>query len=522
MKSLPHFYFLPLLFIFYNADAQSLPDSIVITSYYHLNTGWTRETPDDSVRVDMRFLLVKEGNKYVERHPINLPAKILQPLFSHPPEKYVKYKGHRVDTNSLRHYEETIKPLEEKRVIPLSWVKKLMYSIHHSGDNIVSLQRFGIDTPWIKAHPDEVLQLTKFKKEYHWNEVQRSFIFSELTSIRNYQKELEDYLAEGTNYDMHHSSRIQFIITCHYKGKIVNQLSSKKVVWGSYSPWTDENGRQFFDDDLDRNIVKLLKRDDKIFPPVTGKNLLARMANSIIETKSRSLNQQERYSYDKEIDELKPTFQINSVNRLIGYGAYWGNGNKMQVILHNNLMLPNVNIELILSKTGATLYSRDSVLAAYKNIVERIQSNSFIKHLLVPHPEDQVNILFFDSKPINAYNINAINSSPEKWAQYDDDVKKDEAAPYYNPLYAKRKFEYNHCACNYRFPRDFIEQGIIFILEAHKGGHSRWVLLPDNTILCYYATGVKLVEQPLQTDNPYPCLRFNENGEILPGKHYPL
>jgi hypothetical protein len=383
-----------------------------------------------------------------------------------------------------------------------------------------ALNNYGIDTDWIKQHPAEILASSPKKTYFRWNDAQKALIFKELTTIGNYKSALEEYIQEGCCYSMHQFYRKDFTIGFYLKEKLIGQLTSRKFNWGFAFPWTDQHGQQHFDARIDNALAKLLdsKRPPKL---LKGKVLLQRLAKRIVEINERDLYKLAPRSYEKEISELRAEFRILSTDDLYGYGGYWGNGGLIQVILHNDQLPAGVNIEFLASQNNNTIYSRDSVISKYKDAVDRVRSIRFLMDHLAAHPKESLNILFFDNRTINDYNIDAVNTNPAQWKRHDDYVK---SLNWYKERNVKPSFdinksikvsESNDCGCNLRLQSDLINKSIMFIIYEAGEYSSRWLLLPDNTVL-EFSTEVGKLQLSGQDNGPVDhCLLFDLDGRLL-------
>jgi hypothetical protein len=273
----------------------------------------------------------------------------------------------------------------------------------------------------------------------------------------------------------------------------------------------------------------LLNSQKKINEPLHGKGLLKHLADNIVQRNSDTLHKLAPYTYQKEIDELQPTFKVVSFSEMTGYGGYHGNGPLIEVILHNSTMLSNLNVQFLATISGNTIYSRDSVIRDYKKLVERVQSIEFITKYFKANPSETLDILYFNNHPINQYNIDGVNKNPEEWKKQDayikslDWYKENNQTPSFNVSEAIKISERLNCGCNYRFPNEFIQKAICFIIDDKEKNHSRWLLLPDNTVLLYLMQGERVLNYSYSDFGEYPgvqypCIRFDSTGKIIPKK----
>ena len=191
-------------------------------------------------------------------------------------------------------------------------------------------------------------------------------------------------------------------------------------------------------------------------------------------------------------------------------------------------MLPNVTLNLMLSKKGKTLNSRDSVKKDAAEFVSRVQSVKFIEDYLISNPSAKLDIYYFNTRNLNISNIESVNKSPEQWAQFDSWVKS--MAKYdsmhYNPSFdiaesIKTSRQVN-CGCCFRFERNFIEKAIFFEITDADKQTSIWFLLPDNRVLLYIMDGNSVLgmtrsefENKREYGLIYPCVLFERSGKRI-------
>ena len=138
------------------------------------------------------------------------------------------------------------------------------------------------------------------------------------------------------------------------------------------------------------------------------------------------------------------------------------------------------------------------------------------------NPKDSLHILYFDNKPINRYNIETVNKDPTGWKRYDDYMKglqwykTPNTKPAFEVDAGNKTAERNDCGCNYRFTDAFINKAIVFIIDGPDKNHSRWLLLPDDTVLLYLTEGKEVMGRRTASGFEYPCELYNLKGNIIP------
>jgi hypothetical protein len=386
------------------------------------------------------------------------------------------------------------------------------------------LSKYKIDTTFIKNNPDEILKLYSNKLEFDWNSKQKEFIFKELCNLNNYKKELDEYLDNGCCYTMHNFYKNEYVINFYKNSNLTNQLKSRKYVWGYKFPWSDNKGNLYFDYEIDKIIEKIFNEQSKITAPKKGEDLLKYLINEIIDNNAHHLYKLSPFTYENEINELKKEFEVISFEQIYAYGRYIGlEKNKViKTTLHNEKMLPNVNLQFLAS-VDKSIYSKDTLNASYETIINRIQNINFIKNYLSKNSNSRIDVYFFNNKPINNYNIESINKNPTDWKKQDEYIEslkwyeKNNIKPSFNLKEAIKTSERNNCGCNFRFEKSFIEKGVFFEFFDEEDNSTIWILLPDNTVLLYImdnekALDLKLTEFEESYGIKFPCKLFNSDG----------
>ncbi|ESU24011.1 hypothetical protein FLJC2902T_32090 [Flavobacterium limnosediminis JC2902] len=412
---------------------------------------------------------------------------------------------------------------ENKIITNKKVISKILEELKKIDNKNYLLAKYKIDTAYIKNNPEKLLKLYSNKLEIDWNTQQKKFIFKELQDVENFKKQLLDYLSNGCCYTMHNHYRNQIDIEVYKNNTIINKYSSRKYSWGYAMPWTGESDT-IYNYEVERIINHLFNVPQKIKEPIEGDELLKYLVNKIIDNNIKNLYKLSAYSYQEEIEELKSTFNILSFEEVYGRGRYiWDEPKTLKISLQNIEMLPNVYLQFLASETGNTIYSRDSIIKNYKNIVTRVQNIKFIKSYLARNTNSKLDIYYFNNKPINNYNIESVNKNPIEWKKQDDYVaglnwyEKNNVKPSFDLNEAIKTSQMNHCGCNYRFEKSFIEKGIFFEFFDEEDNTSIWILLPDNNVLLYIMDGEKALDLNLTEFEKswgikYPCKLFNSEG----------
>ncbi|WP_299436503.1 hypothetical protein [uncultured Maribacter sp.] len=381
-----------------------------------------------------------------------------------------------------------------------------------------------IDTLKILNSPLKLIKKYK-RSKVDWNQEQQDFIKPKLQDLKNYKKYYLDYLNNGCCITMHQRYRDEYQIRIFENNLLVNEITSRKSIGGFKIPWTNSlTGTKNYNFEIENIILDLRKRPK----PLKGNKLQKYLANKIIDYNITKLYELSAYTYYKEIKELDTEFDIKYFGEVYGRGRYiWDEPQTFKIKLHNEKMLPNVDLIFMSSKQGKSIYSRDSIINNYQKALKRVQDIPFITDYLKKHTQSTLDIYFFNNKTINKYNIDGVNKSPEDWKRQDDYVKSldwyktVDIEPSFDIPKAIKTSQKNNCGCNYRFDRKFIEQAIFFEIRNKNNDSSVWFLLPDDTVLLYLMQGEKVLEYDYKAFGnehagvQWPCKRFKLDGEII-------
>lgn len=429
----------------------------------------------------------------------------------------------------VNQFDDTDKEFKtEKKVIKnQKAIKNLLLELQKVDDTTQLLSKFKIDTNYIKNNPEKLLSLYNSEPEIAWNQEQKEYIFKVLKNIDLYKKQLNEYLSNGCCYGMHNFYRNQFVIEVFKNRQSKKTFKSRKYVWSYAMPFENDNKDLIYNFEIEKILNEVFDTKSKIQKPLEGNELLKYLVNNIIRNNNDELYKLSAYTYLKEINELKTDFNILSFEEVLGRGRYiWNEPKTFKITLKNDKMLPNVYIQFLASKEGNSIYSRDSIKTDYQEILKRVQSIKFILESLNSNPNLKLDIYYFNNNAINAYNIDGVNKNPEEWKKQDDYVKSlnwsavNNIKPTFDINEALKTSEKNHCGCNYRFDQKFIEKAIFFELNDEQSkDNSVWFLLPDNRVLLYILEGEKVLNHDYSEFGKFfgiqfPCVLFNENGEI--------
>jgi len=414
---------------------------------------------------------------------------------------------------------DTLYSSQKKTITNKKEILKFVTEFQNYNNSKDLLSKFDIDTNYIKNNTEKLLELYSNEEKIAWNTQQKEVIFKELKKIENFQKELDEYLSIGCCYTMHSNYKKEFIIEFFQSDILINKSSSRRHAWAYSLPWKDEKGNHNYNYQIEKLVNQLFKEKSEYKEILKGNLLLKLIVNEIIKNNLQKLYKLSAYSYLNEIEELKSKFHIISFEELFGRGRYvWDEDKIIKVTLHNEKMLPNINLEFLTSVENNILYSRDSILNDYTKIVERIQSIKFIKEYLIQNKNSKLNIFYFNNRSMTDYSIDNINKKPSDWENYDRTLKYYSNSDSENNKKALNISEIVNCGCNYRFEKTFIEKGIYFDFYDKDNNSTTWVLLPDNKLLLYIMDSKKIINLNIVKEEfgiNNPCLLFDFDGNQI-------
>ncbi|HAO07102.1 MAG TPA: hypothetical protein DCQ50_08950 [Chryseobacterium sp.] len=415
------------------------------------------------------------------------------------------------------------------------------------------LEKFEIDTAFIRNHPDYVLSLYDGKEKIDWNKKQKEFILKKLNDINVLKEELNNYISNYKPKNTYHRFSIsrllkfhrvticgmgmpvyrsEFVVMVYYKNDIANTFTSSRRTSGYYFPFKDQQNRVIYNYKIDKQLNEIFERKIKVDEPLKGNKLLKYIVNQIVVNHIRELYKLSGYSYENEISELSSDFNIVSSEEVYGRGRYiWSEPKTIKITLKNKDMLPNVQIQFLASVVGNSIYSRDSIKAKYKDVLNKVQSLDFITEYLKKDTSATLDIYFFNNSAINEYNILNINKTPEEWEMHDKYVKslkwyeKSDIKPSFDIKQSIATSQRNNCGCNLRKEKSFFNEAVFFEIKSAGNPSSIWFLLPDRTVLLYHldayvVEGTHVLDKDLSSLTsdlylPFTCLFFNDKGELI-------
>ncbi|MBF4471576.1 hypothetical protein [Flavobacterium sp. HJJ] len=388
-----------------------------------------------------------------------------------------------------------------------------------------------IDTITILQNPKHLLKYYD-NKYIGWNSQQVDYISDKLTQLQTYKKLFTDYLGLGCCVNMHQRYRDEYIIRLFENNILINTYSSRKSLPNTKKiPWVNTNNTLNYNPSIDKLFFNLFENKKQYEKIIETEELTKYLIKRIIDYNTPTLYELSAYDYINELNELKSDFEILKIGEIYGRGRYiWNEPKTYYSRLKNASMLSQINIMFLATKERESIYSRDSIKSNYKDIIKRVQSIDFIINYINKNPSVKLDIYYFNNKPINDYNIDNFNKNPIEWKKQDDYIeslnwyKKNNIKPSFDINEAIKTSERNHCGCNYRFKKDFVEKAIFIELTNKEiEENSIWFLLPDNTLLLYVMQGKKVLNYNYSKFGEnigiqYPCVLFDLNGNIIDKK----
>jgi hypothetical protein len=330
---------------------------------------------------------------------------------------------------------------------------------------------------------------------------------------------------------MHRRYRDEYVIEVYDDKLLINSFTSRKSLPNSRKvPWTNNQNEENFNTKIDEIFFDLIN-SPKSYHKLPSKSYLTKyFVSEIIDYHKPTLYDFSANDYLDELNELKSDFEILKIGEVYASGRYiWNEPKTFYARLTNSMMLPQVNIMFYARKEKNTIYSRDTLKADYKNILNRVQEIEFLTNHLKQNPNVSLDIYYFNNKPINDYNIENFNSNPNRWVKHDHFLERNkkyaniEPKPSYADADATRVSQELYCGCNFRFERKFVEKAIFIELNNKEiKENSVWYLLPDNTVLLYLMQGEKVLDYSYtefgKFKGQYPCTLFDLEGNIIDRK----
>lgn len=463
-----------------NLLAQELPNRIIINKHEKVGSDSWNNSYYDNVEYELR----KEKNTYSLYRDDSI-------------KHHIYYKKN-----------ESEKKLRLIKKVPIEQVSNLISEIYNPNYDSLSFSILGIDTNYIKENARKYLK--KIKERTYYKKLSKEEIEyskKELKNIGNYYTALKNYLYRSYTYPYDIEAR--FTIDLEYNDTII-KLETYGVI-----PWKFINTtKRTFNINISKSLLKIF--EDKIFVDdiLEDKDQLIDilLKSDVVFDINDDLLKISYKQFSKEINELKKEFQILSIEEKSGSSRYYDSDDqKFKIELKNSFMKDNVYLQYFLYNYNGKLYSRDSILKEYKDIVNRVQSIEFISDYLSKNSNSRLDIYYFNNCGINEKIIEGFNGTPKGWKEYDKDK-----------LEGKEVFLSLECGCNLRLDNDYLKGSIVFDLEDKDKLHSTWILLPDNTLVLYILDSDSIFNysrKDLGFDQEHsfvePCKKFDRKGKII-------
>lgn len=388
-----------------------------------------------------------------------------------------------------------------------------------------------IDTSQIAQNPKNLIKYYD-NKLITWNKQQVDYISDKLAEIKTYKEYFAKYIELGCCVQMHQRYRDEYVIKVFENNALTNTYTSRKSLPNTRKiPWANNKDKLNYNTKIDEVFLKIIGAKKGIQKTMSGNKLTKYLVTQLIDYHKPTLYELSAYDFYDELNELKTDFEILKIGEVYARGRYiWNEPKTYYARLTNNLMKPQVNMLFLATKDKKLIYSRDSIKADYTEIVKRVQNIDFLIRHIKTNPSVQLDIYYFNNKPINEYNIDGFNKNPEQWIKHDkflesiEKYKDEEPKPTYANEDAKRVSKQLYCGCNYRFEKEFAEKAVfIELYNKEKKENSIWYLLPDNTVLLYLMQGEKVLDYEYTefgefSGSQYPCVLFDLKGNIIDKK----
>ena len=440
-------------------------------------------------------------------------------------KKFDLYKTYK---HTINNKGEKISTLRKKiGTVPFDKISLLINAFNDTSFSNLSIQNFGYDKQWILSNSDKLFNYIK-KENHHWIPKQREYAREQLSNIENYEFAIKRVVGQEGIYILAKDGGTGFLASFYYKNKKTLEITANENPFGM--PWQIDSLKSYnpiipkiFADILPNNDTYNKSRFNNFA------NLMPELAKSIYEDKCQSkMYDLASLEFEKEINELKSKYRIVSAAEYgYGDGYIWEQAQVIKIKLKDTLMLPNVCIDLYLTREGNTLHSRDSIMAYGNDLVQSVQNIPFIKKYLLADTSRKLMVDFDNDASINDHVIDGFNKSPKDWLKYENDVKQRDwmdsmkielSTSREDDLKTSRQI---YCGCNFRLDNNFLKRGIHFVIHDERNDNwSTWIMLPDSTIILWYISGGDFSELGCkgldigEGGMQYPCKKIDNNGNV--------
>lgn len=417
---------------------------------------------------------------------------------------------------------------DKKKIGTVSFGKidELITTLMDSSFSILKIENFGYNEEWINSNVDNIFGLIKHKRD-HWTVAQIAFAKQQLSDFKNYQNAIRITVGQEGIYIIAKDGGTGFKANFYYPDKSIEVFANENPFG---IPWMVNSIKSFnpaipklFSEIIPANRSFNKKRFDDF------SNLIPELAKTIYDDEcNEKMNELAALEFQNEINELKSKFQVTDAREKSSRDGYiWDNGQVINIKLHDTTMLPNLFIDLYLTRQHNTLFSRDPILKEGDKIVQTIQNVSFLKDFLLADSKRKLMIKFENGASINDKVIESFNNTPEHWKQSDkwtSMLLKDDSlgiSHSFNTAESIKTSIQVDCGCNFRLDNNFLKSGIHFEIHDEKTNNwSTWIILPDSTIILWWIEGngfSKYTYSDLGTNGrgvQYVCKKISRTGEL--------
>lgn len=427
-------------------------------------------------------------------------------LITREKDKFTLYQ-----TKSFERYEGKEQSRDKRRKIGKiseETIQELLNALTNVSFGTLEVQNFGIDQDWIDKNKNSQFDFIKDQNE-HWTPIQKDYVLKQLSDLKNYEEAIKRTVGREGYYIIAKDGGTNFSIAVFEKGIKTLEVNANENPFGM--PWTI-NERESYNPQIPSIISNILPKNKSFNKSrfnafeALPKSLANQIYNDECDSEMKKLAALE---FADELNELKSDFRILESEEYGYRGRYVGDTPQVfRVTLQNELMPGNMFMQYFVTRQGNTLYSRDSLLADYQDLVNRIKSVNFLMDFISEDTSRTIDLFYFDNKGVNEHVIERFNTNPEEWEKYDK-------------YKTNSKFEHLYCGCNYRLASDYLQNSILFELTDEFGNSSIWFLLPDNTPVLHFFEGNKAYKYTYEdygtegVSVQYACMKFDQNGNMI-------
>ena len=426
--------------------------------------------------------------------------------------------------------QDSLSKLHFIKFIPKKKYINLVNEIYKSGYDSLNIHLFDIDSTWLKKNVKKNIKKNYSKKSKNWSNEERQFVLKELRDISNYNAALGRIIRLDGSTIIHQETSKIVELSLIYENDTVT-LKSNPLGLGFRIPWKfEKKNRASYNFGISNALFDIFENKWLYKEPKPSKNrLVAEMVEEIFRHRCcYELYKIAPKQFSKELQELEDYFTIKNAVECGFSGRYLTLTSQVFIVtLKNDLMRDGVFIQYFISRQGKTLYSRDSIINDYKQLISRVQSIDFLMDFISEDTARTIDIYYFDNKGINDYLIDGFNGNPEKWKSHDwwaGYLRRCDSLGIKNSFdidEAIKTSESNNCGCNFRFDNNYLQKAIMFELKDEFKNSSIWFLLPDDTAVLYHFSGKRCYKYGYEDYGTnggsvqYACVKFDKQGNMI-------